>query len=40
MNKSPVYDHILLDDHSATPKYQQLVKLHRQCDPGWQNKEG
>ena len=25
MNKSPVYDHILLDDHSATPKYQQLV---------------
>ena len=25
MNKSSVYDHILLDDHSATPKYQQLV---------------
>jgi len=25
MNKSPVYDHILLDYQSATPKYQQLV---------------
>jgi DNA-binding transcriptional regulator YhcF (GntR family) len=25
MNNSPVYQHIVLDDHSATPKYQQLA---------------
>jgi len=25
MNNSPIYKHILLDDHSATPKYQQLA---------------
>lgn len=25
MNHSPVYQYILLDDHSATPKYQQLA---------------
>ncbi|SHH48377.1 DNA-binding transcriptional regulator YhcF, GntR family [Chryseolinea serpens] len=25
MSKSPIYDHIVLDDQSATPKYQQLV---------------
>ena len=25
MNKSSIYDHIILDDRSATPKYQQLV---------------
>ena len=25
MNKSPFYQHITLDDHSATPKYQQLA---------------
>jgi len=25
MNKSAIYEHIALDDHSATPKYQQLA---------------
>jgi len=25
MKKAPIYDHIVLDDHSATPKYQQLA---------------
>jgi DNA-binding transcriptional regulator YhcF (GntR family) len=25
VNNSPIYQHILLDDHSATPKYQQLA---------------
>ncbi len=25
MNKLPIYNHIILDDYSATPKYQQLV---------------
>ncbi len=25
MNKFPIYEHILLDDYSATPKYQQLA---------------
>lgn len=25
MNRSPIYEHILLDDRSATPKYQQLA---------------
>lgn len=25
MNNSPIYQHIILDDHSATPKYQQLA---------------
>src|SRR5262245_17708048 len=25
MSNSPIYKHIILDDHSATPKYQQLA---------------
>lgn len=25
MSRSPIYEHIILDDHSATPKYQQLA---------------